>query len=153
MFFILCFHWFHFICWQGIWLSILIVWNQWMNGRGEKSWSSSNNNNSSCSKQWTNISTNDSINNQNLQYKTISNPPNWRWVTTSNLSMQCRQTKNALHFLFYVILNRFTHRFTYLDCLILTCILITWLFTHIELFFYSINPNSNPVDNVSRIDR
>ena len=60
---------------------------------------------------------------------------------------------NTLHFQFYVILNRFTHRFTYLDCLILTCILITWLFTHIELFFYSINPNSNPVDNVSRIDR
>ena len=22
---ILCFHWFHFFCWQGIWLSILIV--------------------------------------------------------------------------------------------------------------------------------
>ena len=33
---ILCFHCFHFICWQGIWLSILIVWNQWMNGRGER---------------------------------------------------------------------------------------------------------------------
>ena len=33
---ILCFHWFHFICWQGIWLSILVVWNQWMNGRGER---------------------------------------------------------------------------------------------------------------------
>ena len=33
---ILCFHWFHFFCWQGIWLSIVIVWNQWINGRGEK---------------------------------------------------------------------------------------------------------------------
>ena len=59
---------------------------------------------------------------------------------------------NALHFQFYVILNRFKHRFTYLDCLILTCILINCLFTHIELFFYSFNPNSNPVDFVSRID-
>ena len=125
--------------------------NEWMVGEKE-SWSSSNNN-SSCSKQWTNISTNDSINNQNLQYKTISNPSNWRWVTTSNLSVQSKQTKNALHFQLIVILNRFTHRFTYFDCLILTCILITWLFTHIELFFYSIYPNSNPVDNVSRIDR
>ena len=33
---ILCFHWFHFICWQGIILSILVVWNQWINGRGER---------------------------------------------------------------------------------------------------------------------
>ena len=33
---ILCFHWFHFFSWQGIWLSILLVWNQWMNGRGER---------------------------------------------------------------------------------------------------------------------
>ena len=33
---ILCFHWFHLFCWQGIWLSIVIVWNQWMNGRGER---------------------------------------------------------------------------------------------------------------------
>ena len=40
---------------------------------GEKdSWSSSNN--SGWRKQWTNISTSDSINNQNLQYKIISNP-------------------------------------------------------------------------------
>ena len=31
-----CFHWFHFFCWQGIWLSIMLVWNQWMNGRGER---------------------------------------------------------------------------------------------------------------------
>ena len=33
---ILCFHWFHFFCWQGIWLSILLVWNQWIDGRGER---------------------------------------------------------------------------------------------------------------------
>ena len=33
---ILCFHWLHFFSWQGIWLSILRVWNQWINGRGER---------------------------------------------------------------------------------------------------------------------
>ena len=33
---ILCFHWFYFFSWQGIWLSIMLVWNQWMNGRGER---------------------------------------------------------------------------------------------------------------------
>ena len=60
---------------------------------------------------------------------------------------------NTLHFQFYVILNRFTHRFNYLDCLILTCILDICLFSHIELFFYSIIPNSNPDDFVLRIDR
>ena len=122
---------------------------------GEKeSWSSSssNNNNSSCSKQWTNISTNNSINNQNLQYTTISNPSNWCWVTTTNLSIQSKQTKNALHFQFYVILNRFTHRLFSLDCLTLECILGICLLTHIELFFYSINSNSNPVNFLSRID-
>ena len=123
---------------------------------GEKeSWSSSNNNNkSSCSKQWTNISTNDSINNQNLQYNIISNPSNWCWVTNSNLSIQSKAKwqPNSLHFQFYVILNRFTHRFIFLDCLNLECIPDICLFTHIELFFYSINPNSNPVNVVSRID-
>ena len=31
-----CFHWLHFFCWQGISLSIMLVWNQWMNGRGER---------------------------------------------------------------------------------------------------------------------
>ena len=41
--------------------------NEWIVGEKE-SWSSSSNN-SGCSIQWTNISTNDSINNQNLQYK------------------------------------------------------------------------------------
>ena len=123
---------------------------------GEKeSWSSSSNNKSSCSKQWTNISTNDSINNQYLQYNIISNPSNWCSIrTTSNLSTQSKAKwqPNSLHFQFYDILNRFTHRFIYLDCLNLECILDICLFTHIELFFYSINPNSNPVNVVSRID-
>ena len=65
---------------------------------------------------------------------------------------KAEQLPNGIHSQFYIILNRFTHRFIYLDCLILTCIPITWLFTHIELFFYSINPNSNLIDFVSRID-
>ena len=29
---------------------------------------------------------------------------------------------------------------------------LVYVFSHIELFFYSFNPNSNPVDFVSRID-
>ena len=106
---IFCFHWFHFFCWQVIVLSILIVWNQWMNGRGKESWSGNSNNNSSCSKQWTNNPTNNSINNRNLQYKTISNPSNWRWITTINLSMHSKATTNCLHFHLFFILYRFTH--------------------------------------------
>ena len=106
---ILCFHWVHFFCWQGILFSILIVWNQWMNGRGKESWSGNSNNNSSCSKQWTNNPTNNSINNRNLQYKTISNPSNWRWITTINLSMHSKATTNCLHFHLFFILYRFTH--------------------------------------------
>ena len=139
---------------------------------GEKeSWSSSNTNNkSSCSKQWTNISTNNSINNQNLQYNIISNPsidvesqqntisfPIHRLMLSHNnqssMQSKAKWQPNSLHFQLFVILNRFTHRFKYLDCLNLECILDICLFTHIELYFYSINPNSNLVNVVSRIDR
>ena len=66
---------------------------------------------------------------------------------------KAKQQPNGLHFQIRIILNRFTHKFNYLDCLILEYILGICLFTHIELFFYSINPNSNPFDIVSRIDR
>ena len=103
---ILCFHWFHFFSWQGIWLSILIVWNQWMNGR-EKKWSS--NKNSGCSKQWTNISTNDSINNQNLQCKIISNPSIDVESQQPIFPYKAKPKQNALHFQLYIILNRSTH--------------------------------------------
>ena len=65
---------------------------------------------------------------------------------------KAEQKLNGLYFQFYVLLNRFTHRFIFLDCLTLECILGIGLLSHIELFFYSINPNSNPVDIVSRID-
>ena len=66
---------------------------------------------------------------------------------------KAKRQPNSLHFQLFVILNRFTHRFKYLDCLNLECISDICLFTHIELFFYSINPNSNLVNVVSRIDR
>ena len=76
---------------------------------GEKdSWSSSNNK-SGRSKQWTNISTNDSINNQNLQCKIISNPSIDVESQQSILPYKAKQKPNALHFQLYIILNRFTH--------------------------------------------
>ena len=125
--------------------------NEWMVGEKE-SWSSSNNNKSSCSKQWTNIATNKPINNQNLQYKTILNPPNWCWVTTINLSIQSRATTKWYSFSVICYSESIHHRFIYLDCLKLECILDICLFSHIVLFFYSINPNSNPVDIVCRIN-
>ena len=58
---------------------------------------------------------------------------------------------NGIHFQFYVILNRFTHIHLF-GLFELECIPDICLFSHIELFFYSFNPNSNPVDFVSRID-
>ena len=96
---ILCFHWFHFIYWQGIWLSILIVWNQWINGRGEKSWSSSSNNNkSSCSKQWTNIFLpNDSINNQNIKKHFKSTE---LMLSHNNQSFRTKLSNNQMVFIF-----------------------------------------------------
>ena len=65
---------------------------------------------------------------------------------------KAKQQPNGLHFQIRIILNRFTHKFNYLDCLTLECILDICLFSQNELFFYSFNPNSNPVNVVSRID-
>ena len=71
----------------------------------------------------------------------------------SSIQSKAKRQPNSLHFQLFVILNRFTHRFIYLDCCNLECIPDICLFTHIELFFNSINPNSNLVNVVSRIDR
>ena len=110
---------------------------------GEKeSWRRNNNNKNSCSKQWTNLSTNDSINNQNLQYNIISNPSIDVESQQPIFPYKAKQQPNGLYIQLYVILNRFIHRFIYLDCLTLECILGICLLTHIELFFYSFNPNS-----------
>ena len=108
---ILCFHWFHFFCWQEIWLSIVLVWNQWVKVGEKESWSSSNNNKSGWSKQWTNISTNDSINNQNLQCKIISNPSIDVESQQPIFPYKAKQKPSALHFQLYIILNRSTHSY------------------------------------------
>ena len=76
---------------------------------GEKdSWSSSNNK-SGRSKQWTNISTNDSINNQNLQCKIISNPSIDVESQQPIFPYKAKPKTSALHFRLYIILNRSTH--------------------------------------------
>ena len=119
---------------------------------GEKeSWSSNNNNKSGWSKQWTNISTNDSINNQNLQYNIISNPPNWCWVTTINLSVQSQATTKWSSFS-VLCYSESIHTYSFIWIVWHWNTFLVYVFSHIELFFYSINPNSNPVDFVSRID-
>ena len=65
---------------------------------GEKdSWSSSNNK-SGRSKQWTNISTSDSINNQNLQCNVISNPSIDVKSQQPIILCKAKQKPNALHF-------------------------------------------------------
>ena len=118
---------------------------------GEKESWSSNNNNSSCSKQWTNISTNDSINNQYIQCKTISNPSNWCWVTTTNLSIQCQATTKWPSFS-VLCYSESIHTYSFIWIVWHWNAFLVYVFSHIELFFYSINPNSNPDDTVSRID-
>ena len=86
---ILCFHWFHFFSWQGIWLSIVIVWNQWINGRGERElkqqqqqewlkWTMDQ-----YSYQWFYQQSKPTIQNH---FKSIA----WCWVTTTNFSMQSK---------------------------------------------------------------
>ena len=118
---------------------------------GEKeSWSSSSNNKSSCSKQWTNISTNNSINNQNIQNHFKSTE---LMLSHNNQSFRTKPSNNQMVFIFCIMLFWIdSHIFIYLDCLKLECKIGICLFTHIELFFYSFNPNSNPVNVVSRID-
>ena len=75
---------------------------------GEKeSWSSSNK--SGYRKQETNISTNDSINNQNLQCKIISNPSIDVESQQPIFPCKAKPKPNALYFQLYVILNRSTH--------------------------------------------
>ena len=76
---------------------------------GEKESWSSNKNKSSCSKQWTNISTNDSINNQNLQCKIISNPLIDVESQQPIFPYKAKTKPSALHFQLYIILNRSTH--------------------------------------------
>ena len=77
---------------------------------GEKeSWSSKNSNKSGCSKQWTSISTNDSINNQNLQCKIISNPSIDTESQQPIFPYKAKPKPSALHFQLYIILNRSTH--------------------------------------------
>ena len=89
-------------------------------------------------------------------YNTISFPIHRLMLShnkQSSMQSKAKRPPNGPHFQLFVILNRFTHRFKYLDCLNLECIPDICLFTHIELFFNSINPNSNLVNVVSRIDR
>ena len=120
---------------------------------GEKeSWSSSSNNNkSSCSKQWTNISTQWFY---QQSKPTIQNhfKSTELMLSHNNQSFRTKQSDHQMVFIFSFMLFWIDSHVFYLDCLKLEFILGICLFTHIELFFYSINPNSNPFDIVSRID-
>ena len=111
---------------------------------GEKeSWSSSN---SGWSKQWTNISTSDSINNQNLQCKSFH--IHRLMLSHNNQSFHTKQSKTRIHFIFsYTLFWIDPQIFPYLDYFIFKCILDICLFSHIEFFVYSINSNNNVVDN------
>ena len=116
---------------------------------GEKeSWSSSNNK-SGWSKQWTNISTSDSINNQNLQCKISSNPSLDVESQQPIFPCKAKPKPNALPLHLYVFWIE-PHIFPYLNYFIFKCILDICLFSHIEFIVYSINSNNNVVDIVSR---
>ena len=56
-------------------------------------------------------STNDSINNQNLQYKIISNPSIDVESQQPIFPYKAKQKPSALHFQLYIILNRSTHSY------------------------------------------
>ena len=118
-----------------------------------ESWSSSSNNyNSSCSKQWTNISTQWFY---QQSKPTIQNhfKSTELMLSHNNQSFRTKPSNNQMVFIFCIMLFWIdSHIFIYLDCLKLECKIGICLFTHIELFFYSINPRNNPVNVVSRID-